>query len=285
MLAFGSFGGEELDYESDLDLVFVYDAAGHTTGGPRGSIDATEWAARVSQRLLSHLTLPSAEGVLYRVDARLRPSGSQGPLVTSLEAFSRYHGAHEDGPAARGAALWERQALLRARGIAGDEALCDAVSIRTLDAVAAQPAPPDVGAQIAEMRFRLDAVGPGGGVYPKKGPGGLLDIEFLTQFLQIQHGIRVPSTRRALDRLIGERWLDEEIGHELQRSYELLRRVESRLRLLYWRPDVFVPPSGPGLTRLARQLGDAGADAGPRLLRDLNRCMARVREVFREIVR
>ncbi len=280
VLAQGSFGGAELDYESDLDLVFVYEATGTTSGGARGSIESNEWAVRVSQRLLSYLTTPSPAGLLYRVDARLRPSGSSGPLVTSFDAFARYHGA-ADQPSPRGGALWERQALLRARPIAGDPELGEAVTRRVLDAIARQPPPEDATALIADMRYRLDSPGKGGAIHLKKGPGGLLDVEFLTQCLEIRNGLRVPSTRRAIDALIVTGALDEALGTEIRRHYEFLRRVESRLRLLYWRPDVFVPAEGPGLKRLARQLGDAGADGGTRLRRDVQRTMLRLREIFR----
>jgi len=224
--------------------------------------------------------MTGAEGVLYKVDARLRPSGTQGALVTSLESFAHYHEAH----APRSAALWERQALLRARPVAGDPTLLDAVTETVLDPVARQPAPPDVGQQIGEMRRRLDETGADGSIFPKKGPGGLLDIEFLTQLLEIRHGLRVPSTRRAIDVLVEHGAIDNTVGAELHRHFEALRRIGSRLRLLYGRADVFVPPSGPGLTRLARQLGDAGADGGARLRRDLVRTMSRMRELFEQIV-
>ncbi len=284
VLALGSFGGQELDYESDLDIVFVYDAEGPTSGGARGIVESGEWAARLSQRLLNHLTVPGAEGILYRVDARLRPSGTQGQLVTSLRAFAEYHGVYDAAPV-RGAALWERQALLRARPIAGDPPLCQAIVARVLEPVARQAMPADAGAQIADMRARLDVSASGPVLYPKKGPGGLLDVEFLTQFLEIQYSVRIPSTRRALETLLEQGWVPADDALELARSYERLRRVESRLRLRYWRPDVFVPASGPVLDRLARQLGDAGAEAGPRLWRDLTRTMARTREIFLQTVK
>jgi glutamate-ammonia-ligase adenylyltransferase len=200
--------------------------------------------------------------------------------VTSLEAFAQYHGA-DDQPRPRGGALWERQALLRARPIAGDSTLREKVTASVLDAIARQPAPEETTLLIAEMRYRLDSPGKRGEIHVKKGPGGLLDVEFLTQCLEIRHGLRVPSTRRAIDTLVSAGALDEALGNEIRRHYEFLRRVESRLRLLYWRPDVFVPAEGPGLTRLARQLGDAGADGGVRLRRDLLRTMTRLREIFR----
>src|SRR2546428_12702603 len=113
VIGLGKLGGRELGYHSDLDLLFLYSGPGETDGARRASNH--EHFARVAQKLISHLTLPLRQGTLYRIDTRLRPSGSAGPLVISFEALATYH--------AREARLWERQALLRARPVAGDEAL------------------------------------------------------------------------------------------------------------------------------------------------------------------
>lgn len=245
-------------------------------------LDAQVWATRVVQRLLAHLTLASADGLLYRVDSRLRPSGSQGTLVTSLAAFSAYHDREHGSP--RGAALWERQALLRARPVAGDVSLGSEVVSRVLEPVAASPAPSDVGAQVSAMRRNLDAPGDVS-IDPKKGPGGLLDVEFAAQGLLMRKGWREASTRRALERLEAGGVLDSETREQLVGAYDLLRRVENRLRLMYARTEVFAPRSGPGLVRLARQLGGVGSDAPQRLVRELDATMRRVRATFDELMR
>lgn len=281
IIGLGSFGGRELDYESDLDLVFLHDAEGTSTGGERGGLDAEDWAARVCQRLASHLTLPMAEGILYRVDTRLRPSGSSGPLVTSLQAFAGYHldaGAHK-----RSAALWERQALLRARFIAGDRELGEQVDRQVLDVVAAASPPDDSSAQIADMRGRLEKP-LAYGIDPKKGPGGLVDIEFAVQSLLITHRLRAASTLDAIEMLRLAKGVTDAVADEWDESWRFFRRVESRLRLMYGRSEVFVSREGPGLVRLARQLGDAAPDGGARLLRDLNRHMTRTRGHFERLV-
>lgn len=281
VLGLGSLGGGELGYESDLDLVFIHDASGTTTGGSRGSIDAGEWAARVAQKVLSHLTMPTVEGLLYRVDARLRPSGSAGPLVASLAAFGAYH--RGETPQGRGAALWERQALLRARFVSGDHSLGAQLEREVLEPVARRPVPDDVARQIHDMRLLLD-VTPAYGTDPKKGPGGLLDVEFATQLLCIVHGLREPSTIRALDLLRERGILGADAHAELTSAWHFLRRIESRLRLIYGRPEVFVPRSGEGLARIARQLGDPAPEGGERLLRELDRTMRRTRGWFDRIV-
>ncbi len=281
VLGFGSFGGEELGYESDLDLVFVHEAAGQTSGGTRAPIDGHEWAARIVQRFLAFLTLTSGEGVLYRVDARLRPSGSAGPLVVSRATFASYH--HLDGERVRSAALWERQALLRARAVAGDVSLGQELTRDVLDASVREPVPPDAAAQIHDMRRRLDRVVPGA-VDPKKGPGGLLDVEFAAQYLELAHGLRIPSTPLAIDRLAEVGGLSRDDADELRRAWHQLRRIESRLRLTYGRPDVYVPLSGPALSALARHLGDAAPDGPVRLLAHLERLMGDTRRLFERLV-
>jgi len=283
VLGLGSLGARELRYQSDLDLVFVHDASGATSGGDRGSVEAAEWASRVAQRLLSSLTMPMVEGALYRVDSRLRPSGSQGPLVASVASLGAYHAVGRPS-GARQAALWERQALLRARPVAGDVALGERVVREVLDpAVYERPMPSGAAAQIAAMRRRLDAP-VGMSIDPRRAPGGILDVEFAVQFLQLRHRVRAVSTREALPRLVDVGALSQDDAAALSAAHERLRRVESRLRLAYARPEVFVPLSGPGLAKLARQLGDAGAGAGERLLRDLRRTMERTRALFERLV-
>lgn len=279
VLGLGSFGAHELDYESDLDLVFVHDASGPTSGGSRGTTSANEWVTRVFQRLLSHLTIPTAEGVLYRVDARLRPSGTQGTLVTSFDAFRSYH----QGEHARGAALWERQALLRARVVAGDAEFAKRIEDEVLLPSSQRPLPDDAAQQISQVRRRLDEQSPGK-VSPKRGPGGLLDIDFITQYLSLVHGLRVPSTRVALDALEEAEALDYEDARSLREAWEKLKRTESRLRLMQGQPDVWVPETGPTLLRLARSLGDANPDAGERLLRIVKRTMRSTRVIFDRLV-
>ncbi|MFM2152631.1 MAG: hypothetical protein RL199_1066 [Pseudomonadota bacterium] len=280
VLGLGSLGGEELTYESDLDLVFVHDASGTTSGGTRGCIDAEEWASRVCQRMLSLVTLPTAEGVLYRVDTRLRPSGSAGPLVVSLDAFGRYHRGEVRG---RNAELWERQALTRARVVAGEATLGRRVEGEVLDIVSKRPLPEGVGRSLGAMRHALDNM-PSHGIDPKKGPGGLLDLDFLAQFFALQRGWRTGSTRAILERLREGALIERAKAQVLLSAWHRLRHVERRLRLMYGRAEVYVPRQGRGIEVLARQLGGAGAHAGEQLVRELVRTMAQVREAFDALV-
>src|SRR5439155_22618224 len=122
-LGLGKLGGRELGYAADLDVVFVYaDVAGDAETDGRAPLSAVEWYTRCAQRLLGALRQRTPRGRLYEVDTRLRPSGSHGLLVTSLAAWRRYH--------AESAQLWERQALIKLRPVAGD---------------------PDLGAEVARL--------------------------------------------------------------------------------------------------------------------------------------
>ncbi len=117
ILGMGKMGGRELDYNSDLDLVFIYDADddAQSRGGSKGILGAHEFYVRVGQKLITYLSAATEEGIAYKLDMQLRPSGKAGPLVSSLDAFREYHKTSS--------LLWERQALIKARSVAGDPAL------------------------------------------------------------------------------------------------------------------------------------------------------------------
>jgi glutamine synthetase adenylyltransferase len=129
------------------------------------------------------------------------------------------------------------------------------------------------------MRRALDNV-PVQGLDPKKGPGGILDLDFLAQFFALRLGWRMASTRAILERLRDEGLVDRATAQGLLSAWHRLRHVERRLRLTYGRAEVYVPRQGRGLEVLARQLGGAGAHAGEQLVRELVRSMTQVRETF-----
>ena len=127
VLGMGKMGGRELDYNSDLDLVFIYDAHedAYSTGGSRGKLPAHDFYVRVGQKLITYLSAPTEEGIAYKIDMQLRPSGKAGPLVSSLEAFRAYHRTSSQ--------LWERQSLIKARYVAGDFILGQALEKAAAD--------------------------------------------------------------------------------------------------------------------------------------------------------
>jgi glutamate-ammonia-ligase adenylyltransferase len=287
VVGMGKLGGRELGYHSDLDLVFVY--PGSATAGH-------ERYPRLAQRLMSFLQMPLREGRLFQIDTRLRPSGNQGALVIGSEAFIRYH-AGEVGAAAGGVQshLWERQALLRARHVAGDPALFAELEEKAiLPAVYGRREDREaLAAEIRRMRERMEAeLGreASRGKNPKTGHGGLVDVEFAAQFLQLAHGHDHPSIRSgttpvALRRLRQAGLLREAEFAPLAEGYEFLRRVELRLRIVHDFAIDHLPESGPALRQLARRLGYAGPEPGARFLADYARVTAAVRQAFEEVVR
>jgi glutamate-ammonia-ligase adenylyltransferase len=206
VIGYGSLGGRELNFGSDLDLVFVYDEAlqAADSGGAR-SLDGQRYLARVAQRLLFLLTTQTAFGPLYEIDARLRPNGNQGMLVTTLSAFARYQREK--------AWLWEHQALVRARFVAGDPALGREFAALRHSVLLARRDPAEVARQIDAMRARwreaLDRSTPT--IYDlKQGEGGLVDIEFIAQRAVLELGAAdlaptdpIPTDTSALLRWLG----------------------------------------------------------------------------------
>jgi [glutamine synthetase] adenylyltransferase / [glutamine synthetase]-adenylyl-L-tyrosine phosphorylase len=184
VLGYGSLGGEELGFGSDLDVVFLYDAGADAQSDGARPLDAQRWFARLAQKVVSLLGAVTSAGRLYDVDVRLRPDGAKGLLVSTLAGFAEYQRER--------AWTWEHQALVRARCVAGDRALCDAfeeVRARILskprDATTLRD---DVVAMRGKMRGELDRTGSAGAASfdLKQGGGGLVDLEFLLQFLVLR---------------------------------------------------------------------------------------------------
>jgi glutamate-ammonia-ligase adenylyltransferase len=320
VLGMGKLGGRELGYHSDLDLIFLYPSHQGVEappdpplapGQPHPAAPALASAPppgyerypRLAQRLMSFLQMPLREGRLYQIDTRLRPSGNQGALVIGSEAFIRYHrgGALPGGAARDGATgevrsqLWERQALLRARHVAGDPVIFAEIEEKVLvpavyglhDDRAA------LAAEIRRMRERMESeLGKESsrGKNPKTGHGGLVDVEFAAQFLQLAHGrehpsIRTGSTPEALRRLRQAGLLTDAEYTALAGGYAFLRRVELRLRIVHDFAIDHLPERGPALRQLARRLGYAGPEPGERFLAEYARITAAVRQAFEDVVR
>ena len=286
IIAMGKLGGREIGYHSDLDLIFLY--RDPPDGGTRGE------HARLAQRLMSFLQMPLREGYLYKIDTRLRPSGNQGALVTSAAGFARYHCGDPAGAAPVRSQLWERQALLRARFAAGDEELFREIEEKVLvPSVWSRPADPAALAhEIRRMRERIETeLGREAtrGRNPKAGRGGLIDVEFAAQYLQLAHAhahpsLRTPSTPEALQRLREAGLLREAAYQSLARGYDFLRRLDLRLRIVH---DYSIDhlPQGDGLTQLAKRLGYYGPDPTARFNSEYARVTGEVRAAFDEVVR
>jgi glutamate-ammonia-ligase adenylyltransferase len=227
ILVLGSCGAHEMRYGSDLELVFLYERDGTTSKG----LDYQEWFARLTQRLINALGVLLEEGRLYTVDTRLRPSGSQGLLVTSYQAFESYH--HEQ------AAPWERVALLRGRPscvLTADDGEPAKDFGRRLEAVIYQHGLADeiLRDEILRMRDRIEHERAGkDGLHLRFSPGGITDLDFIAAWGQLRHGRSDPALRttnpfQALLHMV-ERG---EIGVHLLDHYHFLARASLRLRLI-----------------------------------------------------
>src|SRR5262249_910928 len=185
ILGLGKFGGRELNYHSDLDLVFLHEAEGRTAGGP-ASITNDQFVTEVAQRVLKALSHGSATGPLYAIDARLRPHGASGPLVLTLAAFRNY--------LQRSTQTWERMAFTRGRVIFATGGFGPAVMEVVRERLAAPAEVADLAAAVLAMRRRLEASRPRQDL--KRGAGGLADIEFIVQYLQLVHAGHQPDVLR-----------------------------------------------------------------------------------------
>ena len=275
-VAMGRLGAGEMSYNSDLDLIFVYHEPGESGAEVRDA------ASRVVQKLIAILSVPTREGIAYKLDLRLRPSGNAGPLVTSLEGFREYH--------RQSSSVWERQALVRARVIAGDAWLGAEVEAARREFVFERGLTPAEVGEIAAMRERMEreiGVETKHRLNLKQGRGGLVDVEFIAQMMALRHGHLHAALRQratgALIRAIAEAGLmNARAAEELESDYCFMLRLEDRLRIETDQAAWALPTSHSDLMALARRMGYAGADAAERLLDELKRRRTRVRATFDE---
>jgi glutamate-ammonia-ligase adenylyltransferase len=274
VLALGRLGGREMAYGSDVDLVFLYD--------PTVVSASHETVVKVAQRFLAVLSSPTREGVAYRVDTRLRPSGQVGPLVSTIEAFLRYQ---QDQ-----ARIWERQAILRARPVAGDRAVWRRVRPALRKLIFRQGDPAALATEVRAMREKMEKqIGPAGPAKYnlKAGRGGLVDVEFAAQYLQLAHGRTVPFLRSAntlvaLERARREDRLAASELDPLRNGYRFLHHLENRLRIVADRPDEELEGDA-AWESLARRTGRPGG--GPALRDEFLRIREEVRGAFERVLR
>jgi glutamate-ammonia-ligase adenylyltransferase len=242
---------------SDLDLVMIYelDDLYALSDSEEKPLASPTYHLRLTQRVVAAITAKTAEGALYEIDMRLRPSGSTGPLAVSIEAFERYQ--REE------AWTWEHMALTRARPIAGPPALAARIEAVVREILATPRDEAKLLQDVADMRLRIDAqhhtADPWDLKYVR---GGQIDIEFIAQYLQLRHAaaapqILSPNTGDALDALAANGFLDEPTHAALSAAHRLYQTVQGFLRLTLDRPADM-------------------ADAPPALLRSLGRILAQV---------
>jgi glutamate-ammonia-ligase adenylyltransferase len=279
VLGLGKLGGRELGYAADLDVVFVYTANDDGESDGPVPLSTIEWFSRCAQRLLGALRQRTTRGRLYEVDTRLRPSGSQGLLVTSLAGWRRYH--------AQDARSWERQALTKLRPVAGDRALgAEVATLAQATVYGAPPADPRAVAEdITRMRERIERELGGTGDL-KTGAGGVMDIEFVAQYLQLVHGyahpsLRTTSTQVALRAAASAGIAPARDLELLDQGYRFLRGIEHRLRVVHDQPIHRLPETRDELDKLARR---SGFPDGSVLLAHVERWQHDIRAAYRRLL-
>ncbi|MFP5335788.1 MAG: bifunctional [glutamine synthetase] adenylyltransferase/[glutamine synthetase]-adenylyl-L-tyrosine phosphorylase [Actinomycetes bacterium] len=255
VIAMGKTGGRELNYVSDVDVVFVAEPA---DGAPeRAAVDV---ATRLATGLMRACSGVTAEGTLWPVDAALRPEGKNGPLVRTLDSHVTYY--------QRWAKTWEFQALLKARPVAGDAELGRAYHEAVAPLVWSAAEREGFVADVQAMRRRVEKHVPTKEAdrQLKLGPGGLRDVEFSVQLLQLVHGraddrLRSPNTLQALAALSRHGYVGRDDAAALDEAYRRLRVLEHRLQLHRMRRTHVLPTGEEDLRRLARSAGMTGAEA------------------------
>jgi [glutamine synthetase] adenylyltransferase / [glutamine synthetase]-adenylyl-L-tyrosine phosphorylase len=266
VIGMGRLGGRELAYSSDLDLMFVYE-----NPGGLGEAEAAAAAERYATSLVRILGGGTPAAGLYRIDTALRPEGRQGPQARSLNAYEVYYG--------RWAQVWERQALLRGRFVAGDSRLGERFSSVARRFVWDQPLGRDEVREIRRTKARMErervppAEDPN--FHLKLGAGSLSDIEWTAQLLQLEHGIRATGTLTALSALETAGALQAADAATLTAAYRFCERARNRLSLVRDIPGDSLPTTGPTLTALARSLGTTP----PELRDEYRRVTRRARRV------
>jgi len=273
VLGLGKLGGREMTVTSDLDLILIYDAPEtvEASTGPR-PLPVSTYYMRLWQRMVNALTALTAEGTLYEVDMRLRPSGTKGPLATSFTSFHRYH--------RESAWTWEHLALTRARPVAGSRKLAERV-MAEIRAVLTQPRDADrLAIDVADMRRRIADQHRRPPIWEvKHRRGGLVDVEFIAQYLQLRWAHAHPhlfrqNTSAALDALGRAGILEEGAVEDLQGALHLWRNVQGLLKLAVEEP--FNEAAAPPALRSILTRG-AGAIDFERLKVDMGAAAARVR--------
>jgi glutamate-ammonia-ligase adenylyltransferase len=259
VIGLGKLGGQELNYNSDVDLTLVYSEEGFVFKEPPAKNAATERALsshqffkRAAEAFVTELTRSTPEGVLYRVDLRLRPEGDAGPIVRSLPSYEAFY--------SQWGQTWERMMLMKARGVAGDPVLASEF-LETIQPFRYPRSLPE-GAlrEIAAMKLRMESEVVKSGELErnvKLGLGGIREIEFIVQATELIHGGRMPflqerQTLPALNKMVQYHLIEPENARALQQAYCFLRDVEHRLQMENNLQTHTIPTAAPARERLAK---------------------------------
>jgi len=261
VVGLGKLGGQELNYSSDVDVIFVYDEEGEVFKEPPGGkapppvLASHQFFNRLAEAFIGEVSRMSPDGMLFRIDLRLRPEGDAGPLSRSLAGYENYY--------AQWGQTWERMMLIKARGVAGDQRL----AAEFIEMVQPFRYPRSVNegvlGEVAAMKDRIEneVVKPGElERNVKLGRGGIREIEFIAQSQQLLHGgrqpfLQGPQTLPCLDKLVQYGLLSAEESRRLKEAYCFLREVEHRLQMENNLQTHTIPAERPAQERLARLMG------------------------------
>jgi len=255
VIALGKLGSKELNYSSDIDLLFIYSREGMTSAaGNRNSITNREYFVKLAERIIAIAASQSGEGAAYRIDMRLRPRGTIGALALSLDETIRYYATE--------AREWEQQVLIRSRPIAGDASIYKEFYSRVEDFIFIPET--DVAKCLANVRLSKRRIEepqpPGPGYNVKLGRGGIREIEFIAQALQLAYGgtdrwLRFPHTLISLSRLAERGLITDKQLTQLYDAYDFIRRLEHCLQMEHGLQTHAIPKSESARTLVARRTG------------------------------
>src|SRR5256885_4524304 len=277
VLALGKLGGRELNHSSDVDLIFLYSEEGELS--PKLSYH--QWFNRLAEKILETFSTRDPEGALFRIDLRLRPEGSAGPLARSLESMENYYAGFGE--------TWEPIALIKAREIAGSRELAYEFLSQHQPFIYPRSPTPDLLDEVANIKRRIEREALGKDELDrdvKLGRGGIREIEFVVQTLQFIHGgrhafLQETSTLNALRALAELELIPRAEVVDLDRAYRFLRQVEHRVQIEAEQQTHTVPRDPVALKRLARSLG---FDSANEFSTALKKTMQNVRSIFDRVI-
>lgn len=277
ILALGKLGGRELNFSSDIDLIFLYGEEGQVSP----NLSYHEWFNLLGSKIVETFTARSSTGALFRVDLRLRPEGRSGPLARSLESMENYYSGFGE--------TWERLALIKARGVCGSRELAYEFLRHHQPFIYPKSPTRDLLDEVAAIKRRIerDIVGYENiGRDVKLGAGGIREIEFVVQALQLLHGARhaflqETSTLKALPVLAELELILGTEARDLEAAYRFLRSVEHRLQIEAEQQIHTIPENEESLNRLAKSLGFSSKEVFSRTLRGE---MQKVRSIFQRLI-
>jgi glutamate-ammonia-ligase adenylyltransferase len=277
ILAMGRMAGDEMNFGSDLDLIFLY---------PGGSQELAYKISTFVRKLMRIIGLLSPAGLLYEVDIRLRPHGNSGLLVTKVQSFVDYHKNERE--------IWERQMMTRCRAVVDGRNIASSALAQIESFIYQEYDDKALRAEIIDMRkLVVDELGSKQGRYDlKRGEGGIMDIDFLTHYLQLLHGhdltsLRTSSTRKALRTLSEAGKIDNEVSELLLEAYDYLKTVESHVRVFDMKSiSTFSKDADKiaGLVRSMDYLDDNTQDATKIFMDEYRNTTQRVRQIFNEVL-